>query len=136
MKECADGTCSDLAYFLTDHLGSVVAVTDEDGALVSEQRYYALRTGAHGRGHGDPDRPGVHGAEEPGCAAERVFAGVDGLQCRGSTILCLAGSPRQIQSCREWGTHRRSIGIVTQIIILSTERIPQGIAPELGTSGQ
>jgi hypothetical protein len=28
-----------LNYFLTDHLGSVVAVTDETGALLSEQRY-------------------------------------------------------------------------------------------------
>ncbi len=30
---------STLNYLLTDHLGSVVAVTDEEGALVSEQRY-------------------------------------------------------------------------------------------------
>jgi hypothetical protein len=33
---------STLNYLLTDHLGSVAAVTDEDGALVSEQRYYPL----------------------------------------------------------------------------------------------
>ena len=31
--------CFRLAYLLTDHLGSVVAVTGADGALVSEQRY-------------------------------------------------------------------------------------------------
>jgi uncharacterized protein RhaS with RHS repeats len=30
---------STLVYFLTDPLGSVVAVTDANGALVSEQRY-------------------------------------------------------------------------------------------------
>ena len=30
---------STLNYLLTDHLGSVVGVTDEDGALLSEQRY-------------------------------------------------------------------------------------------------
>jgi RHS repeat-associated protein len=29
----------DLSYFLTDHLGSVVAVTDEEGDLISQQRY-------------------------------------------------------------------------------------------------
>jgi RHS repeat-associated protein len=29
----------DLQYFLTDHLGSVVAVTDSDGTLTSQQRY-------------------------------------------------------------------------------------------------
>ncbi len=28
-----------LKYLLTDHLGSVVAVTDDQGNLVSEQRY-------------------------------------------------------------------------------------------------
>src|SRR3990172_2262470 len=28
-----------LQYFLTDHLGSVVAVTDDDGTLTSQQRY-------------------------------------------------------------------------------------------------
>jgi hypothetical protein len=28
-----------LSYFLTDHLGSIVAVTDDSGALLSEQRY-------------------------------------------------------------------------------------------------
>jgi uncharacterized protein RhaS with RHS repeats len=33
------GETNTLNYLLTDHLGSVVAVTDEDGALVSEQRY-------------------------------------------------------------------------------------------------
>jgi RHS repeat-associated protein len=32
-----DGT--GLKYFLTDHLGSVVAVTDDSGAMLSEQRY-------------------------------------------------------------------------------------------------
>jgi uncharacterized protein RhaS with RHS repeats len=30
---------STLVYFLTDHLGSIVALTDANGALVSEQRY-------------------------------------------------------------------------------------------------
>ena len=30
---------SGLKYFLTDHLGSVVVVTDASGALLSEQRY-------------------------------------------------------------------------------------------------
>ncbi len=30
---------SGLKYFITDHLGSVVAVTDASGALLSEQRY-------------------------------------------------------------------------------------------------
>ena len=33
------GETNTLNYLLTDPLGSVVAVTDEDGALVSEQRY-------------------------------------------------------------------------------------------------
>ena len=28
-----------LVYFLTDHLGSIAAVTDDSGALLSEQRY-------------------------------------------------------------------------------------------------
>jgi uncharacterized protein RhaS with RHS repeats len=28
-----------LQYFLTDHLGSIVAVTDENGTLISQQRY-------------------------------------------------------------------------------------------------
>lgn len=28
-----------LYYFLTDHLGSMAAVTDNSGALLSEQRY-------------------------------------------------------------------------------------------------
>ncbi len=28
-----------LSFFLTDHLGSLLAVTDESGSLVSEQRY-------------------------------------------------------------------------------------------------
>jgi len=39
MTTCMGGTCSAPDYFLTDHLGSVVAVTDEGGALLSEQRY-------------------------------------------------------------------------------------------------
>jgi RHS repeat-associated protein len=30
---------SGLKYFLTDHLGSIVAVTDESGEVISEQRY-------------------------------------------------------------------------------------------------
>jgi RHS repeat-associated protein len=29
----------DLSYFLTDHLGSVVAITDDQGNLISQQRY-------------------------------------------------------------------------------------------------
>ncbi|MEW6405683.1 MAG: hypothetical protein AB1649_28155 [Chloroflexota bacterium] len=29
----------DLSYFLTDHLGSIVAVTDASGTLTSQQRY-------------------------------------------------------------------------------------------------
>jgi RHS repeat-associated protein len=33
------GSGSTLVYFLTDHLGSVIAVTDENGTLVSERRY-------------------------------------------------------------------------------------------------
>jgi RHS repeat-associated protein len=33
------GTPSALSYFLSDHLGSVVAVTDATGALTSQQRY-------------------------------------------------------------------------------------------------
>ena len=39
MTTCTGGTCSAPDYFLSDHLGSVVAVTDESGALLSEQRY-------------------------------------------------------------------------------------------------
>ena len=39
MQECTDGTCADLVYFLTDHLGSVVAVTGAGDALLSQQRY-------------------------------------------------------------------------------------------------
>jgi uncharacterized protein RhaS with RHS repeats len=30
---------TDLQYFLTDHLGSVVATTDSNGTLISQQRY-------------------------------------------------------------------------------------------------
>ena len=33
MRECTDGTCADLVYFLTDYCGSVVAVTGAGGAL-------------------------------------------------------------------------------------------------------
>jgi RHS repeat-associated protein len=39
MRSCTGGTCSAPDYFLTDHLGSVVAVTDASGALISQQRY-------------------------------------------------------------------------------------------------
>jgi RHS repeat-associated protein len=41
---------STLVYFLTDHLGSIVAVTDASGTLVSEQRYLPfgqVRTDVH-----------------------------------------------------------------------------------------
>ena len=34
----------DWSYFLTDHLGSVVAVTDDAGVLISEARYMPSRT--------------------------------------------------------------------------------------------
>ncbi|MEW6402997.1 MAG: RHS repeat-associated core domain-containing protein [Chloroflexota bacterium] len=39
VRECTGGTCSAPAYFLTDHLGSIVAVTDASGTLTSQQRY-------------------------------------------------------------------------------------------------
>ena len=44
MKECIEETSLRtgtrvLIYLLTDHLGSVVAVTEADGALVGEQRF-------------------------------------------------------------------------------------------------
>ncbi len=39
MTSCAGGTCAALTYFVTDHLGSVVVVTDSNGALVSQSRY-------------------------------------------------------------------------------------------------
>ena len=39
MATCTGGTCSAPAYSLTDHLGSIVAVTDASGTLVSQQRY-------------------------------------------------------------------------------------------------
>ncbi len=38
---------SGLKYLLTDHLGSVIAVTDAQGALVQQQRYMPLVTGSH-----------------------------------------------------------------------------------------
>jgi len=45
MQSCTGSDCSlvtakwTLVYFLTDHLGSIAAVTDDSGALLSEQRY-------------------------------------------------------------------------------------------------
>jgi RHS repeat-associated protein len=39
MATCTGGTCSAPTYFLTDHLGSIVAVTNASGTLVSQQRY-------------------------------------------------------------------------------------------------
>src|ERR1700690_85398 len=39
MTTCTSGTCSALNYFLTDQLGSVIAVTNASGALLSHQRY-------------------------------------------------------------------------------------------------
>jgi len=41
MLECGPQGCgSGLKYFLTDHLGSVVAVVNASGGLISQQRYY------------------------------------------------------------------------------------------------
>jgi hypothetical protein len=34
------GTTTELDYFLTDHLGSVVATLSDTGAVLSQQRYY------------------------------------------------------------------------------------------------
>jgi hypothetical protein len=39
VRACPSGTCSGLNYLLTDHLGSVVAVTDSAGGLLTQQRY-------------------------------------------------------------------------------------------------
>jgi RHS repeat-associated protein len=39
MRSCTGGTCSAPSYFLTDHLGSIAAVTDANGARISQQRY-------------------------------------------------------------------------------------------------
>jgi hypothetical protein len=39
MTTCTSGTCAALSYLITDHLGSVDAVTDANGALVSEQSF-------------------------------------------------------------------------------------------------
>jgi RHS repeat-associated protein len=39
VRACPNGTCSGLNYLLTDHLGSVVAVTDSAGVLLTQQRY-------------------------------------------------------------------------------------------------
>jgi hypothetical protein len=39
MTTCTGGTCAGLSYFLTDHLGSVVAVLNSTGTILSEQRY-------------------------------------------------------------------------------------------------
>jgi RHS repeat-associated protein len=39
MVECNSQGCGGLNYFLTDHLGSVVAVVNASGGLVSQQRY-------------------------------------------------------------------------------------------------
>jgi hypothetical protein len=39
MAECGPQGCGSLNYFLTDHLGSVVAVANASGTLVSQQRY-------------------------------------------------------------------------------------------------
>ncbi|MEW6405724.1 MAG: RHS repeat-associated core domain-containing protein [Chloroflexota bacterium] len=45
VRSCDTGDCSlitanwSLSYFLTDHLGSIVAVTDASGTLTSQQRY-------------------------------------------------------------------------------------------------
>ena len=49
MTSCEGGTCAALTYLLTDQLGSVVAVTNASGALLSQQRYLPfgqVRTGA------------------------------------------------------------------------------------------
>jgi len=40
MIQCTSHGCVGLQYFLTDHLGSVAAVVDANGGLVSQQRYY------------------------------------------------------------------------------------------------
>ena len=61
-----------LQYLLTGHLGSVVAVTDDDGVLVSEQRT-ALRRGAAGAGY-RRDRIRLHRPARPG------GRGANGLQ--------------------------------------------------------
>jgi RHS repeat-associated protein len=39
VRACPSGTCSGPNYLLTDHLGSVVAVTDSAGVLLTQQRY-------------------------------------------------------------------------------------------------
>ena len=39
MTSSASDTCATLCYFLTDQLGSVVAVTDSDGGLINQSRY-------------------------------------------------------------------------------------------------
>jgi RHS repeat-associated protein len=39
VRPCTGVTCSAPTYFLTDHLGSIVALTDANGTLITQQRY-------------------------------------------------------------------------------------------------
>jgi hypothetical protein len=72
-----DGT--GLKYFLTDHLGSVVAVTNSSGNMVSHasagaSALPALRQRAHGRRRDHGYRPRLYRSEEQQDAQSNSFS--------------------------------------------------------------
>jgi RHS repeat-associated protein len=67
---------STLVYFLTDHLGSIVAVTDAGGNLVSEQRYLPF----------GQVRTDIHTTDLLGDHTDIAFTGQRNLDAQGATF--------------------------------------------------
>ena len=68
-----------MKYFLTDHLGSIVAVTDATGALISQQRYMPFGQVRTDVGTVTQTDLRLHLPARHGRAGQPIFAGLDGL---------------------------------------------------------